>query len=172
MKLLKKKLKFNHLFTAMHFPYNLEGFCTISAKDEVLYEAKNGKVHKDVLELEDYFQGQELVYQTNNLWYLANSLSGQEIYTNIQKLIEKIGNPEPDGSKKYVTDSYSFVVKDKKLQVRSKDGDREVLNQSGFTPEANVVDINQLMELEQGIKTLFLDNPVPKEQLKPGLKLN
>lgn len=164
---LEKQLKHGHLHTAFHYPPILEGYCEIHVKDEIIFEVYHGKVLKDKLELVNYFQQQEIEQEVTNFRWLVNSMEGETMYARIKGLIERAGEVKPDGSKQYSSHKYHFEIKNKQLQVKSRDGKRIIFNQTGFTDEADIKDINRMLNLRKIVKISRNEKPkqAPKSKL-------
>lgn len=153
MALLEKVLK---------TPKEYEGIFKIQAGSDLIYWVEDGEIVQDSYELAKRFQQQNKIDQPSNL----------EVVKRIMDYVEIVGQSQPDGSKIYDNDSYSFTLNKAQVSVKSKKENAEILNNDGFTSDASQKDMANMYIIKdkvEEVKSLLQREEV--QQIKPNLKL-
>lgn len=139
------------LQTALEQSHLLRGSVSIYIGKEKIFHVKDGVVLKDSLQLVP--QLLQIQLESSPKEQAGSTLNqvvnkGKELVVMAVKLLARLGTQHADSSTSYKGEFYDFVHRGELLSVTSKDG-RVVMDNNGFTSQANEKDMEILRKLEQ-----------------------
>lgn len=136
----------------------------ILVNDEGVFFAEKGQVIKDSLNLVSSMKEFLAKENSNHL----REREGTEVVKYASVLLAFYGQKSNlDGSVVYEGHKYNFSEKDGQLKVSTKDGNREIMNNEGFTEKATSEDKAAMQELEKLVEQLKAENKlIPPSGLK------
>lgn len=145
---LKNRATLLHFSIAFQNPEKFEGIAYLSLNDKTVFEIEEGKVIKDDLNLCSHFQLKERMEELGEV--MDNYTQGLEVARNVSKFTDIYTQGEGEQE----SENYKFSLKNGVFKVTATEGNRTVLTDSGFTPQASEEDREFLTKLSEVAKQL------------------
>jgi hypothetical protein len=146
----------------------LEGSVIILADNKKVLHVEDGKIIQDSFDIIPQTATRNLIRECFDI--AKREIEGKDLIKYITSMMEVFGNYSPkDNLLHYESKNYIFSQKDEQLKVTAKDGNREVLNDSGFTKVATDSDMTNLQKLKDIYEELTFDDD--SQAQRPSLKL-
>lgn len=162
------KCELENLKTALQKPHELEGRVIILADDERVLHVEDGEIIRDSFNILTQVVLDNRIKECFDI--AKREIEGKDLLESVTAMMEIYGNYSPlNDLLHFESRNYIFNYKDEQLKVTAKDGDREILNNSGFTEVATNKDMAALQKFKDIVEEIMPDDNSQTE--RPSLKL-
>lgn len=163
---------YEHLYTALVNSEKIGGgSCRMEADGKTVYQVEEGKIVLDTFKLHNYFEWREREELKSCLKEAANNITTSELKKNLTGITKSLGNKHRDGSVQLKGNIYNFeLLKSGELKIIAKSDYREIFNDTGFTREARLQEIQEIEALSSLLDQAQQESNSQKQKpLRPSI---